>query len=279
MKTISNFQARWLSILFIFTVTVIIIGCDSYPPIGHSQQTYSYRVEAVLVNNLNADWFVDVIMGDTARIAVRVERNDSLLGTATVTFDTTVLLFDRPTFVFNEMYSFAAGPTALIDDDTYSLGLVDSARFGDTLTMVVPDTFQIDVYTNGEDSVNVGGEAMQLAWFSGADVEGYVVAVVLEDSVNTGYGYSQYVTSLTTEATIPLDAFRLESGIGGEPDTGWYRIFVYGYTGNPDSTLSSRLLPVPLPSNLDDNVDLEDLTGKLGVVNVTRHVRVHVVAQ
>ncbi len=268
-------MARWLGIFAVFTLIAAIDGCNSAGPIGRPPDTYSYRLEGVLVNNLNAD----PILGDTARIAVFVERNDTILGTAMVTFGSTFLVFDRPTFAFDSVYSFVLGPTSLVETGAYGLGLVDSTRFGDTLVMVVPDTFRIDYYTNAEDSVNAGGEEMQVAWFSGANVEGYVLAVVLEDSVNTGWGYSEYVTSQAPLTTIPLDAFRLESGIGGLPDTGWYHIFVYGYTGHPDSAFSDPLLPVPMPSDLTDNVDEEDLNGKLGAISVTKHVRVHVVAQ
>ncbi|UCG61450.1 MAG: hypothetical protein JSV52_14200 [Candidatus Zixiibacteriota bacterium] len=275
MKPNFNMPAWRLGIFVILILIAVMNGCNSAGPIGRPPDTYSYRINGVLVNNLNAD----LIMGDTARISVLVERNDTILGTAMVTFGTTILVFDRPTFAFDSVYSFALGPTSLVEAGAYGLGLVDSIRFGDTLIMVVPDTFRIDYYVGAEDSVNVGGQEMQVGWFSGANVEGYVLAVVLEDSVNTGWGYSEYVTSQAPLTTIPPDAFRLESGIGGLPDTGWYHIFIYGYTGHPDSSFSAPLLPVPLPSDLGDNVDEEDLTGKTGTVSVTRHVRVHVVAQ
>lgn len=274
MKTISNFPARWLSILAIFILIAVQIGCDSSGSLGGLPDTSTYRVEGVLVNDPNAD----PVAGDTARIVVRFERSDSLLSSASVTFGATQLQFDRPSFLFDSVYSFALGPTSLVETGSYGLGLVDSTRFGDTLAMIVPDTFWISFYTGDSTVPNTNGQEIQISWTASASATGYVVAVVLEHSTYTGYGYSQYVTAQTTQTTIPLDAFRLSTG-GAELDTGWYAIYVYSYAGLPDSSLTAPLLPVPLPSSFGDNVDLQNITGRLGTVSVTRRVRSHVVSQ
>ncbi|UCE25599.1 MAG: hypothetical protein JSU74_06015 [Candidatus Zixiibacteriota bacterium] len=275
MKAIFKLPARWLVISAGFALVALLSGCDGSSSTGTLPEANFYRIEGVLVNDLNAG----LAVGDTARIAIKVERNDSVLADAAVTFGTTVLAFDRGSFPIDSVYSFSQGPTSFVESGAYGVGLVDSSLFADTLTLVAPDTFRIDFYTDGEDSLNVGGQEMQLTWTSAANAEGYVMSVVIEDSVYTGYGYTEYVTSQAPQTTIPPDAFRLESGIGGIPDTGWYHIFVYGYTGNPDSALSHPLLPVPLPSSLGDNVDVRNLVGRLGAVTVTDYVRVHVVAQ
>ena len=145
----------------------------------------------------------------------------------------------------------------------------------------IPDTFSVDAYTPDSLIPNTNGQEMQLSWTASANSDGYIIAVVLEDSAYTGYGYSQYVTSQTTSATIPPDAFRLPPDTAGvaQLDTGWYNIYVYGFSGRPDSLMSWPMLPVRIPSTLSDNVDEGVLTGRIGSVTVTRRVRTHVVSQ
>lgn len=276
MKANFNLLARWLVIPVIFILVAIQIGCDSSGT-GSTPVTNNYRVEAVLVNDLNAV----SVPGDTARIAAVAERNDSLLTGALVSFGTTTLVFDRATFPIDSVYSFADGPTSLVESGAYGLGLVDASRFSDTVSIVVPDTFWIDFYTGDSTIPNTNGQEIQISWAGSANSDGYVVAVVLEDSVYTGFGYSEYVTSQTTQTTIPPDAYRLVTDTAGvaQLDTGWYNIYIYSYSGLPDSVLSDPLLPVPLPSSFGDNLDVENFEGRLGSVSVTRRVRSQVVSE
>jgi len=277
MKANHNQAARWATVLAIIALLGVQFGCDGSSSTGGLPETNSYRVEGVLVKDINAD----PVSADSSRIAVRVERNDSLLTSARVTLNNDTLVFDRASFVIDSVYSFTTNTWALILPGAYGLGVVDASRFGDTVITIVPDTFSISFYTNDSTIDNTNGQEIQISWTSAANVEGYALAVVREDSVYTGYGYSQYVTDPGTQTTIPPDAYRLVTDPEGVAvlDTGWYQIFVYGYAGIPDSVLSDPLLPVPMPSSLPgDNIDQGILKGRLGTVVVTKRVRSHVVS-
>lgn len=277
MKANFHLLARWLVIPAIFILIAIQNGCESSGSTGNVPESNTYRLEAVLVNDLNAN----VVTGDTARVTVLAERNDSLLTTANVTLGNITLVFNRTTFAFDSVYSFDFGPSSLVETGAYGMGLVDSSRFGDTITLVVPDTFSVDFYTGDSTIPNTNGQEIQISWTASANSDGYVVAVVLEDSAYTGFGYSEYVTSQTTQTTIPPDAYRLTTDTAGvaQLDTGWYNIYIYSYSGLPDSLWSEPLLPVPLPSSFGDNVDVPNLAGRIGSVSVTRRVRSQVVSE
>ncbi len=277
MKANFKFRAIWPAVILIFVLLLSQYGCNGSSSTVSPPERNSYRVEGVLVNDLNAG----LAITDTSLVAVTLERNDSALSTAQISVGNQSLVFDKPSFVHDSVYSFAGNTTGLLSTGAYPLGIVDSSLFGDTLTVVLPDTFRVDFYTGDSTVPNTNGQEIQISWTSAVNVEGYVVAVVLEDSAYTGYGWSQYVTSQATETTIPPDAYRLTTDPNGAQvlEPGWYNLYIYGYSGHPDSLLSAPLLPVPLPSRLADNVDENDLVGKLGTVVVTKRVRSEVVSQ
>jgi len=278
MKANHNQVAGWVVILISVVLLGVQFGCDGSSSTGDTAETNSYRVRGVLVKDINAD----SLDADSTRIAVRFRRNDTLLTSALVTLNNDTLVFNRASFAIDSVYSFASDSRRLMLPGAYGLGVVDGSRFSDTMITILPDTFSISFYTNDSTIDNTNGQEIQLQWTSAANIEGYAIAVVLEDSVYTGHGYSQYVTDPGTQTTIPPDAYRLATDPEGVAllDTGWYEIFVYGYTGIPDSVLSDPLLPVPLPSNLPgDNIDQDILKGRLGTVVVTKRVRSHVVSE
>lgn len=278
MKTNHDAPAHWAAVVAVIALLAAGFGCDGSSSTGTTPETDSYRLQAVLVKDINADPAV----ADTSRLAVVFERNDSVLTSALVTLNNDTLVFNRALFPIDSVYSFANDTSPLILPGAYGLGVVDGSKFGDTVITILPDTFSISFYTFDSTIDNTNGQEIQISWTSAANIEGYVVAVVLEDSINTEYAYSQYVTDPGTQTTIPPDAYRLASDTNGVAllDTGWYQIFVYGYTGIPDSVLSDPLLPVPMPSNLPgDNVDQGILKGRVGTVVVTKRVRSHVVSQ
>ena len=92
----------------------------------------------------------------------------------------------------------------------------------------------------------------------------------------TGNGFSAYVTESGTSTFVQADAFRANPT--QTLDTGWYDIYVYGYTGYPDSVLSSKILPVPLPSILPENINQTKFTGRFGSIFVARKTTVQIVA-
>ena len=277
MKANFKFRAIWPAVILIFVLLLSQYGCNGSSSTVSPPDRNIYRVEGVLVNDLNAG----LAITDTSLVALTLKRNDSTLGTAQISVANQSLVFDKPSFVHDSVYSFAGNTTGLLSTGAYPLGIVDSSLFSDTLTMVLPDTFHVSFYEGDSTVPNTNGQEIQITWTSAVNVEGYVVVVVLEDSAYTGYGWSQYVTSQATETTIPPDAYRLTTDPHGVQllEAGWYNIYIYGYNGNPDSLLSAPLLPVPLPSQLGDNIDETNLIGKLGTVVATKRVRSEVVSE
>ena len=77
--------------------------------------------------------------------------------------------------------------------------------------------------------------------------------------------------------TIPSDAFVLTDGIN--PDTGLYNLYVYAISGSPDSALTSTLLPAPMSQELSNNIAATSISGRFGVVVISRTDTVRVAIQ
>ncbi|UCD64420.1 MAG: hypothetical protein JSW34_03015 [Candidatus Zixiibacteriota bacterium] len=252
---------------FIMVLLVVAgqFSCDGSSDVVSPPERNTYAVTGVLVKDLNTD----LSQLDSSWIAVRLWRNDTLLSDAGVVLDDDTLVFDHPAFPLDSVYSFAFSPPGLVAAGSHQLSLKDQSRFSDAFAVNVPDTFRVSSYTGDSTVPNAGGVEMQIAWTAAQNAEGYGVAVVKDDQVYTGAGYTKYVTETGTQTTIPPEAFRLSAG---ELVVGTYYIFIYAFAGSPDSTFTSELLPVPLRSQLSDNIDRVDLGGRFGSVVVTRRV-------
>jgi hypothetical protein len=211
---------------------------------------------------------------DSTKVVADIRRQGTKVTTAVVRFSADTLKFRRAGFPIDSVYSllklndlyYGVGKYKLtIADGDYSdsasIRLADSA----TITNVVP--------TN---RIAQGLRTVTVEWTGADSTDGYIIATAPKDSIYHGYGYSMYSTSLQTAGTIPPDAFSLSPGPSA--DTGWYYLYVYAFTGTPDSVLTRKLLPVPLPSQLSDNISGATLSGRIGTVVVIRHDSVHVVA-
>jgi hypothetical protein len=271
----ANRQHLHLFLITVLAATVLLslYGCDGSSTSSGTPPTESYRVEATLIKDLNAD----NISIDSSTIAVSFKRNDSTLATGVVLFEDDTLLFNATSFDFDSMWSFSSGTKNMLLPDVYQITVKDASRFSGNVATTLTDTFRVDYYTGDSTVPNTNGQEIQISWTSALNITGYIIAAVLEDSTYGGRGYSQYVSSMATEATIPPDAFRVPGT--AVVDTGWYNLYIYGYTGSPDSVVSTRYLPVPLPSQLIDNVDQTNLAGRVGSVVVTKRVPLHVVSQ
>lgn len=263
---------RPIALLLISLAALVAIGgCNGSSDSVRSDVTYNYQIQAVLVKDVNTS----ITRPDTTLLALELKREDTILTTAVVTFGGDTLVYGKDGFPVDSVYSFDSNPAHMMPTGIYYAIFRDSSRATDTAYMVVTDTFSIAVVVP-TNRISNGGDQVSLQWTSAAGIEGYVIAAVLRDSAYTGYGYSEYVTSLTTEDTFPPDAFRLIDP--NVADTGWYYLYVYGYTGVPDSVIASALLPVPWPSNLtNENIDKLNLRGQTGSVVVTKKDSVHVV--
>lgn len=264
---------KYIPILVIVLSAVLVIaveyGCNGSSSVITPDEVYKYRLEGVVIKDLN----IDTNRVDSTRIAIKLERNDTLLNNAQIMFDGNSLLFNDSLFVLDSVYSFSTTPMSLVAPDTYNVEVVDPSKFTDTLTTIIIDTFSI-IQVIPENPIPSNGDQVKLDWRSASNIEGYIIAAVLRDSAYTGYGYSMYATSLAPQETFQPEAFRLTNP--DEPDTGWYYLYVYGYTGAPDSALSSKLLPVPIPSQLVDNINLIDLKGRFGSIVVVKQDSVRI---
>jgi len=250
-------QSVVLALLLGFLVSIATLpGCDSAPSKSRPSETFAYVVSGVMVKEMNTD---------TASIAVDLLRNGSEHTLAEIVFDEDTLAYNDPAFVIDSVYSFTASPAETYGTGSVPVTVNDSTVFSDTIVAAIPDTLSITEFSPANHLIP-GNGSVTLVFSAAAGVEGYVVAAVLSDSAYVGKGWSAYTESLSSSGTITPDAFL--GADGQTPVPGLYNVYVYGFTGAPDSAASSLLLPVPLPDQLADNIDRTDLTGHFGVVVV-----------
>lgn len=179
------------------------------------------------------------------------------------------LLFDP--FVFG--HYFGDAESLLIG--THPFFISDSTFLAETLFVTVPGTPSITSITPTQKGP---GDEVALQWDAAVDADGYLVAAVKADSLYQGVGWTEFVEKALTQTTINDSAFTRFNLQGGEPNPGTYYIFVYSFTGAPDSALTSEWLPSPLPFQLQNNVDEVDLEGNTGAVVVSEPRAIEVLA-
>ena len=211
---------------------------------------------------------------DSTKVVADLRRQGAKLTTAVVRFSADTLKFRKAGFPIDSVYSLLKSNDLYYGVGKYKLNISET-NYSDSATIRLSDSATITnvVPTN---RIAQGLRTVTVEWTGADSTDGYVLATTRKDSIYHGYGYSMYSTSLTTAGTIPPDAFSLSPG--DQADTGWYYLYVYAYTGTPDSVLTRKLLPVPLPSQLGDNISGATLSGRIGTVVVIRHDSVHVVA-
>ena len=146
------------------------------------------------------------------------------------------------------------------------LRIADSLRFRDSLSVAVTDTFSITDNFDPPNHLLNGAGQVSLEWTGSINSDAQVMAAVKADRAYSGDGMSLWAINSGTAGTIPTEAF-IEQ-ISGNPDTGLYNVYVYSISGVPDSALSARFLPVPLPSQLTDNLEKRDIVGRFGTIMV-----------
>jgi len=234
-------------------------GCNSTPQ--DSVDQYLYEADILIVRDLAANYGVKV---------VKLDRNETSFTSAEVVLAEDTLPLSGG--LYRRTGDAASVPVA----GAFTASIIDSSVFGDTLVLTMPADFSI--VTNGlpDNRINPAGAAVNVDWEGVANASGYVLAAVPRDSSYKAQGYSEWVSSITS-GLVPPDAFRWSNGI--DVDTGWYDIFVYTYNGSPDDSLSSDYLPVPLPSDLGNSINVPPLQGRYGGIVVAAPESVHVVTQ
>lgn len=242
----------------VWLILAMQIGCSGGTVKPTSADEYS--VEMVLIQDINTD---------SALAIARWERNGSALAGQTVTFGGLSLIFnDAALFPVDSVYSLRLDSLTQFAASGQTLTLVDGSRFSGSFVMAVTDTFSITDNFSPQNRLLNGLGQVSFEWTGSANADAYVMAAVKADEAYTEQGFSLWLVSTVSAGTIPPEAFALPFG-DNDPDTGLYNVYAYVISGEPDSALSSRFLPVPLPSSLSDNVDRPKITGNTGTITVT----------
>ncbi|MFH2037178.1 MAG: hypothetical protein ABIJ45_12305 [Candidatus Zixiibacteriota bacterium] len=210
--------------------------------------------------------YVKNLDNDTNIVAVTTLRNGEPYSTVDFTVFNTLLVYDNSDSVYSATVDSASLGTYYIYASDTATGLEDSVLFSVPQNIAAPTTSLPD------GNENPGGATVQIQWLASNGADGYAVAVVLADSLYTDYGFAEFVPAINTIYTIPLEAFRPSGGL--DPDTGWYNVYVYSYTGSPRTDLN---LPYALPAGLDVNFNRTHLIGSFGSVVVSPKTAIHAV--
>ncbi|MFZ5979736.1 MAG: hypothetical protein ACOYVF_03810 [Candidatus Zixiibacteriota bacterium] len=253
---------KFLVLVLVVMLLALTFGCNTRT--SEPKLTADYILKGSLIADPNLD---------STLVVLSLKKNDSLLSTAAITFDGDSLIYNsihvEPGYIYSlvdtSLYTYLSASKRLV--------IKDSSSFYDTVLVGVPDTFSI---TNIDPANRLlpGGGSVAVDWSGSTNADGYVVATVLRDSAYTGQGYSFWSTTLNTADNIPAEAF-----VDGVTTVfGWYYIYVYAYTGMPDSSLASEILPVPLPEQLTSNISIPDMDGTFGSIVVCYRDSVNVYA-
>lgn len=255
----------------ILLLTFVLSGCNSKGTGPGIDNDADYSIRGTFVQNVNLE-----LGTDYSDIPVQIFKNTEKLTTAVTSFNSIPMVYALHSNIDDSVYDYSFRPIDYLNAGSYNIIFTDSSIFSGTVPVTVIDSF---IFDNPPDTTvpNTNGTSIEYSWLSAANIHGYVIAVVLDGREYTGVGYSSYVTSLSTSVTVPPDAFRMNQF--NALDTGWYHIYIYGYTGSPDSMLTSKLLPVPFPSQLADNIAQKSIQGRFGSVTVARKTMLHVVSQ
>ncbi|HOP07705.1 MAG TPA: hypothetical protein PLF13_10490 [candidate division Zixibacteria bacterium] len=239
-------------------VLALIAGCHSTSLMSETESSYNFFGASV-----RSLWM------DAAAVRVLISSNDSTYSDGSVRFSGDSLHYSNDAYwrFYYSADSISTGVNTVI--------FSDGVDFLDTVFTVVPGDVTDTVTGLPDNRVNPAGDVVTVDFTSAENAEGYVLAVALKDSLYTGFGFSQWISTQVTSATIPREAFRVSGAL--DPDTGWYYVYIYAYTDSPDSTVTHSMLPMPLPGNLSDNIADERFKGRFGSLVVSAPDSVHVV--
>lgn len=264
MVTMSNFRLAIALPITLGILAGLMAGCNSAPT-GRDLAN-KYLAQGVLVQERNVDY---------AFAVVRFWRNDTTLTNASVRLAGVPMAFFPLYQNIDSSYQALISPAASHAGTEAYLRMADATRFTDSILTTIVDTFSITDNINPPNHQLQGAAQVSLEWTAAPYAEGYIVAAVKASRAYTGTGYSAYAATTGTAGTIPPDAF--VDTLTGLPDTGLYNIYVYAFSGAPDSALASKFVPVPLPQQIANNIARSALTGHFGTLMVTFKDTVRVV--
>jgi hypothetical protein len=266
MKRLANSHTDWLWSSLVVLILAGLLGCNTAPT--GTGITTNYRLEGA---------YVQLIDQDDAHAVATLKRNDSTLAVGSVRLDNDALAFFASYFEIDSAYQAVVRPAASLAGDDLYLVVGDGSRFVDSLPFSTVDTFSITDQIDPANHQLQGAGQVSLAWTAAANASGYVIAAVKAEDAYTGKGYSAPAATVGTSGTIPPEAFL--DPISQNPDTGLYNIYVYAYSGQPDSALAAKFLPTTWPRPDTDNIARTNFSGRFGTVTVTHMDTIRVVTQ
>lgn len=249
-------------------ILTALLGCNSAPGPNKPFPFGTFRIEGILVSDPNTD---------TVKAIVHLDKSNNAFAQAEVYFDDSLFTAMLSGFSTDTIYYFDDRPYLSFTAGAHYVIVDDTNGFRDSALINLPDSFKILTVSPFNHQIAGNPRTASLSWSTSTNSGGFILAAVKNGMAYTGSGWSGYVQTFGTAGTIPPEAFLLPDGIN--PDTGLYNIYVYSYTGAPDSALSSLILPVPLPGQLQDNLDSPDFSGRFGTVMVTAFDTVRVTQQ
>ena len=264
MKRITAIRLHIVLVLGPLVTVGALIGCNSKGT--DITPVVEYRVSGALVQEMNVNY---------AFAAARLWRNDTMLTSATLHVAGVPMAFFPSYQGIDSSYQALISPAASHAGAEAYFKAADASRFKDSVLLAIVDTFHITDNFSPANHLLQGTGQVSLEWTAAANAQGYVIAAVKASQVYLGVGYSALAATGVNSGTIPPEAFI--DPITSLPDTGLYNIYVYAYSGAPDSTLAGKFLPTPLPFQLANNVLYAQLRGRFGTLAVTLRDTVRVV--
>jgi len=229
-----------------------ILGCNSRGGGGTGPgDDQLFKIHGIFVRDVNST-------GTKDKTSFQLKRSDTLFNLATLTIDT----FTIDTVADTTYYYRQSRPDFLRPGQSHSINLVyapNSLNFTDSLLM--PDSFSF-IVTNPPNHQNTGAQLVNIEWTGSANAGGYLVFCSHDSAlIDTSF----FVTTGTTAAEIPADAFR----IGGNPVSGLYNIFIVAYRGG---LFPYTGMPFNLPSNYTptDTTYSSIVSGRVGAAFICK---------
>ncbi|MFQ5500312.1 MAG: hypothetical protein ACE5FH_11645 [Candidatus Zixiibacteriota bacterium] len=267
--TMLNRSQMVLTLMGLVALAIAILaGCNSFPSKTDPKSQDSYHAVGMLIKNMDTD---------STSIVIDFQRNNNVEASGSIRFDNSALLFSGNGAEIDSVYALTTTSAATYSSGSFKLHFGDNNSLNDSVTVSLADTFTAQLAT--EVKLVQGLKSVPISWTASASADAYVLAAIKTDSVFIGHGWSVFSSGQTTSDFILSDAWLSDDGLN--PDTGLYYVYVYAVTGAPDSLQSTKLLPVPLPQQLPDNISRVNsrLTGRFGSVVVARHDTVRVTFQ
>jgi len=261
-----NWKKLLLILLLVGSLTAMI-GCESAYLADAGPSSDSFVINGLLVKSND--------LGKTD-LMVELFRNGSLSSDGALSFGGQSLAFSSNGWAVPSTFGYTNAAADFFPQGFYTLRLFDPNFAVDTASVKVGTVMSV-LTVNPFNRLILGNGTATLTWNQTTNIDGWVIAAVKDGMEYTGAGWSGYVDFGVNQGTIPPDAFLSSNGV--DPDTGLYNLYVYGYSGAPDSTLGAALLPVPFPSQFPDNVNRPALEGRFGTVLISASDTVRVSLQ